>query len=231
IAILLPALGKARESAKTAQCLSNVRQLATTSYAIGTDNKGFLLKPFETTPGSEVYVPFTMIEDQWKIFQDYGHGPELMTCPDRSWEPVIVTIGSNDQFRHHYKYVGGIDIWHENSNEPGVRFEDPPGIEKLDDMTSERALVSDFLIRTNGDWKTTVTGAADPWDVDPAPHGIGNEATGSPRGGNHAMGDGSGSFQNYDDMVGIYSWGWATRSSYMFQPDLPEGTTFANPTD
>lgn len=45
IAILLPALGAARESAKTIQCKSNLRQLviATTSYEV--ENDGFLPQP------------------------------------------------------------------------------------------------------------------------------------------------------------------------------------------
>lgn len=231
IAILLPALGKARESAKTTQCLANLKQLATTSAAIATDADGTLTTPLKIPDPRRDYVAFSMYEENWDLFQSYGHGPELMACPDRSWEPVITPSSTGNQFRHHYKYMGGIEIWTSGSNQPGVKFLDPPSNERLDDMTSERALGSDFLIRTDGDWKTLVVGAADPWDVDPTPHGIGNEATGSPKGGNHVMGDGSGSWEDYSDMVGIYSWGWATRSSWVFQKDLPAGTTWTNPTD
>ena len=42
IAILLPALGAAREAARASQCLSNVRQIATASYAHATDRKSQL---------------------------------------------------------------------------------------------------------------------------------------------------------------------------------------------
>lgn len=229
IAILLPALGAARNSAKTAQCLSNLRQLATTSYAIAVDQKSTLPTTFETQP--DRWVPFSMVEDNWKIFESYGHGPDLMACPDRSWKPVIASVPPNLEFRYHYKYFGGIDIWASLSNQPGTEFTDPPSIETLDDMNSRRALGSDFLIRTSGSWLTTDGDAADPFDLDPAPHGIGNEATGAPRGGNHVMGDGSGSWQNYSDMVGIYSWNWPDRNSWVYQEELPTGVTWENPTD
>ena len=45
------------------------------------------------------------------------------------------------------------------------------------------------------------------------------------------VGDGSGAWQNYKDMVGIYSWSWSNRSSWMYQPELPENVTWLNPTD
>ncbi len=234
IAILLPALGAARESAKTTQCLSNVRQIATTSIAIATDTDGFLPASLEIfgDGNSSRWVPFSMDEEDWERFQNYGHGPELMTCPDRSWEPLITTVsGVQDQFRHHYKYVGGMRTWLAITNQPNTDFgSDSAVMEKLEDMTSERALASDYLIRA-GDWTTPASPADDPWDVDPAPHGIGNDATGSPKGGNHVMGDGSGSWQNYSDMVGINSWDWAGRNSWMFQEDLPDSVTWQNPTD
>ncbi|MEM6259349.1 MAG: prepilin-type N-terminal cleavage/methylation domain-containing protein [Planctomycetota bacterium] len=237
IAILLPALGAARESAKTIQCLSNIKQMAITAVAIATDNRQTLptaLEEIEADGTSQgLVVGFSMEERHWELWQQYGHGPELMTCPDRSWEPRIVNQPTfrEPQFRFHYKYVAGLEFWAADSNQLLTRFDRPPSMVTLDDMSSGRALASDFLVRTSGDWQTPVGDAADPFDFDPAPHGIGNEATGSPRGGNHVMGDGSGGWQNYEDMVGIYSWRWSNRESWMFQEELPTGVTWNNPTD
>jgi len=42
IAVLLPALNKARESARRVQCLSNLRQIATATISYTGENKGFL---------------------------------------------------------------------------------------------------------------------------------------------------------------------------------------------
>lgn len=47
IGILLPALGSAREAARTSACLSNVRQIGVASYSYSTDNKDFFA-PFVT---------------------------------------------------------------------------------------------------------------------------------------------------------------------------------------
>jgi len=52
IAILLPALGKAREATRLAQCLSNVRQNSVGMYSYASDNKGNLL-PFNNPSGSK----------------------------------------------------------------------------------------------------------------------------------------------------------------------------------
>lgn len=43
IAILLPTLGKAREQAKTTQCLSNLRQIGAAMIAYSADNKGYIV--------------------------------------------------------------------------------------------------------------------------------------------------------------------------------------------
>lgn len=231
IAILLPALGAARESARTTQCLSNLKQLGTTAYAIATDTpKNVLPAPWQQ--GDE-YVPFVLdLTDEWKLFNEAGHTPELMACPDRSWEPVL-SSQFRDQFRHHYKYLGGMELWSRISNQLGREFKDPPSVRTMDDMTSERALGSDFLLATNNNWKQTDGITSDPWDWDPAPHGIGNEQTGAPRGGNVVMGDGSGSWQEYKEMVGFASWRWSDRKSWVYQEDLPEvpGRPWQNPTD
>jgi prepilin-type N-terminal cleavage/methylation domain-containing protein/prepilin-type processing-associated H-X9-DG protein len=48
IGILLPAIGKARDTAKTVQCLSNLRQMGIASVTYSVDNKGYLSSgPFD----------------------------------------------------------------------------------------------------------------------------------------------------------------------------------------
>ncbi|MFN3167392.1 MAG: DUF1559 domain-containing protein [Phycisphaeraceae bacterium] len=57
IAILLPALGAARDSARNAQCLSNIKQLATAGYGFSADHKGYIQTcttdlEFRNSPGN-----------------------------------------------------------------------------------------------------------------------------------------------------------------------------------
>jgi prepilin-type N-terminal cleavage/methylation domain-containing protein/prepilin-type processing-associated H-X9-DG protein len=50
VALLLPALQKARRTANTAKCLSNLRQIGTAFHMYTNDNKGFVLQPVSFDP-------------------------------------------------------------------------------------------------------------------------------------------------------------------------------------
>lgn len=69
IAILLPALGAAREASRTSQCLSNVRQLTLAYVAMQTDDPQF----FDFGPS----VPYAPLEDYLT-----GDRDAVRTCPD-----------------------------------------------------------------------------------------------------------------------------------------------------
>jgi len=58
VAMLLPALNKAREQAKTMQCLSNLRQMGTAYQAYLVDNRGNLLMPAGSAWGYDFMVGF-----------------------------------------------------------------------------------------------------------------------------------------------------------------------------
>ncbi len=56
IAILLPALNKAREASKAANCLSNLRQINTAFILFAHENKGFLPQIGSAGTGTEAYT-------------------------------------------------------------------------------------------------------------------------------------------------------------------------------
>ena len=76
IAILLPALGAARKTARRAQCLANVRSLGQAYWAQRTDYK-FAPQPYPaTTAGASR-------ENYWVVsLLDYGYQEGQRTCPD-----------------------------------------------------------------------------------------------------------------------------------------------------
>jgi prepilin-type N-terminal cleavage/methylation domain-containing protein/prepilin-type processing-associated H-X9-DG protein len=90
IGILLPAIGKARDTAKTVQCLSNLRQMGLSSVTYSVDNRGFLSSgPFDNrakehkgglTPG---FAPGGVEQIGWIADQvNGGYGtPGIMLCP------------------------------------------------------------------------------------------------------------------------------------------------------
>lgn len=105
IAILLPALGKARVSAENIQCLSNQRQITTTAIAIAVDSKQEFLASRNTAGNTRlVYVPLAITNDpELVLFRDYGlfdeRGPtragtfSRWTRPDpsASWSLRLIT--------------------------------------------------------------------------------------------------------------------------------------------
>jgi len=66
IGILLPALSKARESARLSQCLTNVRGLAQATYASAADSKGKVMKT------NQKYKSWTLIVQEYM-----GDGPRV----------------------------------------------------------------------------------------------------------------------------------------------------------
>src|SRR5579859_205401 len=54
VAILLPSLGRARESAKTVKCASNLRQIGMAILMYANDNHGYLL-PSQVDKGGTTY--------------------------------------------------------------------------------------------------------------------------------------------------------------------------------
>ncbi len=236
IAILLPSLSSARDSAKRVSCLSNERQIATTAFAIGTSEAGRIPPCRKGTGLPYVQVAFDIPE--WKKFEDYGHSVELMQCPGRDYE-VFFDPSNSDSFVTAYQYLGGI-----GQVEPDglgrwytVRGVFPSASPvTIDDMGPERALVGDMTLKTRNSWLTFEPGDR-PWDAGLPAHGVGNRTTGAPKGGNQVMADGSGGWYDYKDMYRLHSWNNAQRAAYWFQDFLP-GTEaqqslfeFTKPTD
>ena len=67
IALLLPALGAAKESALNAQCMANLRNLVLAGLSYTDDNDGRFAHPIRTT-----HVPSGPVEDSWCNGQAWG---------------------------------------------------------------------------------------------------------------------------------------------------------------
>ena len=219
IAILLPSLGRARESAIRVQCLSNQRQIATAAISSAVDDDGELIKPRITSPQSSPQYRYTPVainiqdRDRWL---SYGMSDVALTDPGRDFTPYELTI-SGGLLVHAYGYLGGMDGWF-NAATGGVRDLDAPSIEKLDDATSQRALVVDVQATSAGLFGNTIT----PVLAGAPAHGNQNDAARTPLGGNHIYGDGSGQWVQWsDDWRRLHSWiAVGTRDLYWVQDDL-----------
>src|SRR5688500_17376646 len=110
VAILLPTLGRAREAARAANCLSNLRQITTAFMLFAHDNKGYLPQ-IGTAGNSETFV--INGTNQTVLVRWFGglygspqkfHAPAAMLS--RYWGTASVggcpTFGVGDYFRPQY---------------------------------------------------------------------------------------------------------------------------------
>ncbi len=113
IAILLPALGAARDAAKGSMCLSNQRQIGLVTYAYVSDDNGYL--PVEYDPSQPVYLRYTQPSGAWYIkltrylperrlngthnyILDTSEAAVVLQCP--SWEPETASGFEYSSYAH-----------------------------------------------------------------------------------------------------------------------------------
>jgi prepilin-type N-terminal cleavage/methylation domain-containing protein/prepilin-type processing-associated H-X9-DG protein len=93
ISILLPALNKARESAKTLQCLSNLRQIGMAHAAYVADARGYVLPTGYIRNGNSSWTLWTVILSKGKYLPmpgvkttDGAHTQSVYFCPGGSFD-------------------------------------------------------------------------------------------------------------------------------------------------
>ena len=220
IAILLPSLSKARESAVRVQCLSNQRQIGLSATSAATDNQSKFVQPRINNPGlpDPIYAPIALLFPERDILLDYGMIEEAWTDPGRDFVPFEQPTATPPQLVIAYAYLGGVTKWRNV-----VRYGDSLSPVTLDDATSERALVVDTQIRSAGNifGNTNVTNGV---VIAGAPaHGHRGDAGRTPLGGNHVYGDGSGQWINWNttDWRRLHTWPpYGFRDLFWVQDDL-----------
>lgn len=219
--LLLPGLAQAKESARRANCLSNLRNIHQIATLYATDNNDVLftarfnvVQKALNEPEVEAIWPYDKaiprIQDARLDEEQTG---SIWTCPNRpdfpKWElefPQLI-IG--------YQYFGGIHTWLNRSGS----FPSRSPI-KMSTSGAQWVLGADTTMKIDQVW-----GGGRPSAFGGMPSHIASNSGNAPAGGNHVHVDGSARWIPFRKMIFIHSWNaGGARDSYIFQEDTGDFT-------
>jgi prepilin-type N-terminal cleavage/methylation domain-containing protein len=214
--LLLPALAKAKERAKRANCLSNLRQLVIGMTVYAGDYQDLVVgaKPSDNdsaTPGNPPFVQYainSMYVDSLKaagIPFSSTNAPSVWCCPDIPGLPYPDTA-NYPQWIIGYQYFGGFTEWSPGGTIGLITGTHSPV--KLSQSQPYWCLAADLVAKINGTWggsESLITVPA----IDASykywpPHHKGTAR--SPEGGNEAFIDGSASWCKVETMYQFTTW-------------------------
>jgi prepilin-type N-terminal cleavage/methylation domain-containing protein len=216
-AMLLPALASAKERARRAGCMNNLRQLAIGMTLYAGDNSDRVvvarnrsvqncLNPLDAAAAKSVNLIVA------------SNAASVWTCPSRPGLPAFESV--YDQWAIGYQYFGGIEEW----QNPAGTFKSRSPV-KLAQSKPTWVLAADAVMKI-GSGAGTATWGGDggepgrPYVYSNLPQHRGGRSL-VPKGGNHVHVDGSASWIKFQNMYFLHSWdpSWSGKRLAFFYQD------------
>jgi len=227
IAMLMPALSQARETAKRASCLSNQHQVGLGIFAYAIEANSLVIparhRSVQKCLDKGTADVISKKGSDWaSALVDVGLASpnpddpgfvkplDVWNCPSRKyytqWEkafPQLVTA---------FQYMGGIDRWKNDKYKGGVESRSPITLSR---SQPGWVLLAGTTMKVDGAWGN---GRASAYAGIP---GHTNKGQFWPAGHNQFYIDGSGDFVHFSEMFYIHTWNTGgSRKCYMWQDDL-----------
>jgi prepilin-type N-terminal cleavage/methylation domain-containing protein len=210
-AMLLPALANAKERAKRAQDLNNVRQLGVGVIMYAGESNDYVI---QSRPSGDRFVQNALNPPEAAAARTVGlvvqNGQSVWTCPNRPGLPIYEAspLGQSPQWVIGYQYFGGNKLWHNSLGDFPSRSP-----VKLSQAKPHWVLAADSVMKINNQWGGNFTGRDAIVYGNLPPH---RRAGNLPTGGTQLYSDGSSDWIKFEDMYFLTTWD-DTRIGFFYQ--------------